>query len=333
MARHRIAPNPVTALLVTGWVAAGGLLLTTGGDAPVPARAAVAPVPPGSGAAPLPGLRAVGAVRAGEAGRGSGADGKPSPKPDKPSAEPDKPAVDPDEALATSLGPVVKSTSASLSVAVLDTEDGDTASYGSGKTYDTASIVKVDILVALLLQAQDQDRHLTAEEKEYATSMIRLSDNASADALWIAIGGSSGLDKANRRLGLKATTAGVNGHWGLTQTTAADQLVLLSAVFGDDSESDLSEASQTFIRGLMGTVSTDQDWGVSAAGTLTGLKNGWLPRTATGLWDINSIGRVTVDGHGYLLTVLSRGSASKEAGVAMVERASKAAVRALSGQA
>ncbi|MFE4537926.1 hypothetical protein ACFRKB_23040 [Streptomyces scopuliridis] len=248
------------------------------------------------------------------------ASASPSPSP--------SPSVDQDQVLSERLAPLLKATTASLSVAVLDVENGDSADYRerAGKTYDTASIVKVDILAALLLEAQDQGRVLTAREKKYATSMIQVSDNASADALWQAIGGADGLDAANKRLGLTATTGGSGALWGLTQSTAADQLALLTAVFGDDSDSPLGSGSRTYIQGLMGGVAADQDWGVSAAGSVTGLKNGWLARSATGLWDINSIGRIVADGHGYLVAVLSSGSVSKEAGISLVEKAAKAAV-------
>ncbi|MEV6425064.1 hypothetical protein [Streptomyces sp. NPDC051662] len=246
----------------------------------------------------------------------------PSPSP--------SPSADPDHVLSEQLAPILNATTASLSVAVLDVGGGDSADYGvqAGKTYDTASIVKVDILAALLLKAQDQGRVLTAQEKKYATSMIQVSDNASADALWLAIGGADGLDAANKRLGLTATSGGSGPLWGLTQSTAADQLALLSAVFGDDSDSPLGSRSRTYIQGLMNGVSADQDWGVSAAGSVTGLKNGWLQRTATKLWDINSIGRIVADGHGYLVAVLSSGNASKEAGISLVEKAARTAVAA-----
>ncbi|MFD7285308.1 hypothetical protein [Streptomyces sp. NPDC059863] len=240
------------------------------------------------------------------------------------------PSADPDHALSEQLAPIQDATTASLSVAVLDVEGGDSADYGvqAGKTYDTASIVKVDILAALLLKAQDQGRVLTAQEKKYATSMIQVSDNESADALWLAIGGAAGLDAANKRLGLTATTGGSGPLWGLTQSTATDQLALLSAVFGDDSDSPLGSGSRTYMQGLMNGISADQDWGVSAAGAVTGLKNGWLQRTATKLWDINSIGRIVADGHGYLVAVLSSGNVSKEAGISLVEKAAKTAVAA-----
>lgn len=69
---------------------------------------------------------------------------------------------------------------------------------------------------------------------------------------------------------------------------------------------------------------------MSAAGTGWALKNGWMPRTATGLWDVNSIGRVSVGGRVLLIAVLSAGHATKEAGIAVVEAAARAAVGALS---
>ncbi|GGM00643.1 hypothetical protein GCM10010129_50210 [Streptomyces fumigatiscleroticus] len=241
-----------------------------------------------------------------------------------------QPTVDRDALLAEAMASVTVADGADVSVAVLDTESGESASYGDA-VFDTASIVKVDILAALLLQAQDAGRTLTAAEKTYATAMIENSDNDSASALWDAIGQADGLDAANERFGLTETEGGDGALWGLTQTTAADQLTLLRQVFGDDSE--LSEASRTYLRGLMEDIAADQQWGVSAAadGSAWALKNGWLQRSTTGLWDINSIGRVTAGGHGYVVAVLSNGNATKAAGISLVESAARAAVSAFTG--
>ncbi|MFF7980736.1 serine hydrolase [Streptomyces sp. NPDC007901] len=237
-----------------------------------------------------------------------------------------EPAVDRDALLSTAMAKVTVPSGAKVSAAVLDLDSGDSATYGD-TAFDTASIVKVDILATLLLQAQDAGRHLTATEKAYATKMIENSDNTSASQLWDIIGKAAGLDAANKRFGLTETEGGDGALWGLTQTTAADQLTLLQQVFGDDSK--LSGASQSYVQGLMKTVESDQRWGVSAAADGSGyaLKNGWLPRSTTGLWDVNSIGRVTVDGTGYLVAVLSKGTVSQAKGIAVVEAAAKAAVR------
>ncbi|MDT3400742.1 serine hydrolase [Streptomyces sp. B1866] len=238
------------------------------------------------------------------------------------------------EALADALRPVADGTGAAVSVAVLDTGTGASARYGHG-AYDTASVVKVGILAALLLRAQDAGRTLTAWERRQAGVMIERSDNRAADALWRAIGGADGFDAAGARLGLTGTRGGRGGSWGLTRTTAADQLTLLRRIFpGGDEPSVLGARSRAYVSRLMGGVVPGQDWGVSAAAgdgaeaAATRLKNGWLPRSATGLWDVNSIGRVTADGRTYLLAVLSRGHTGYARGVAVVEAAARAAVRA-----
>jgi hypothetical protein len=260
-------------------------------------------------------------------------------QPPGPGASPNSlsPRQDPDAALGEAVTGLLQGdmdvpvySAVRLSVSVLAEDTGATATYGN-ESFDTASIVKVDILAALLLRAQDEGRELTASERALAEEMIRASDNDAADSLWWAIGGQSGLDSANERLGLTQTQAGSGGTWGLTQTTSEDQIALLRAVFGD-ADSALEPASQAYVAELMGSVIAEQQWGISAAseGDFE-LKNGWLPRSQTGRWDVNSIGRVTVDGASYLVAVVSDGHVAQADGIAMVEAAARAAVEAVSG--
>ncbi|MGI5397008.1 serine hydrolase [Streptomyces sp. CA-251251] len=214
-----------------------------------------------------------------------------------------------------------------MSVAMLDVESGAMATYGHD-TFDTASIVKVNILAALLLQAQDQGRSLSAEERVQSAAVIQKSDNDSTSALWTRIGSAPGLDAANERLGLAQTRGGGGTVWGITQTTAEDQIRLLQSVFGDKSA--LSEASRAYIQDLMRHVVGSQAWGVSAAadsGT-TALKNGWLKRTRTEKWDVNSIGRIEHEGRVYLMAVLLDGCSTQEVGISIVEQASRASATA-----
>ncbi len=242
------------------------------------------------------------------------------------------PQGDGDARLAAAMTSVPVADGAEVSVAVLDPDSGESASYGTG-AYDTASIVKVDILAALLLQAQDAGRSPTAAEKLYAAAMIENSDNDSASALWRAIGTADGLDAANARFGLTGTEGGEGPLWGLTQTTAADQVALLRQVFVADG-SELTAASRACVRELMERIADGQRWGVSAAadgpggtgGSGRALKNGWLRRSTTGLWVVNSIGRVESGGHGYLVAVVSRGSGTQAEGIALTEAAARAAV-------
>lgn len=218
---------------------------------------------------------------------------------------------------------------ARLSAGVLDPGSGRSAVYGGG-SFDAASVVKVGILAALLLGAQDTDRDLTGAERERAARMIGRSDNDCATELWHRIGGAPGLDAAHRRLGLTATVGGTNGYWGLTRTTARDQLTLLRHVFTPSPV--LTPASRACLAALMASVVPGQRWGVSAVGP-GALKNGWFPRDATGRWVVHSVGRASGAHGDRLLAVLTEGTSSRAEGIALVESAARAAVRDFAGPA
>ncbi|MFG3256554.1 serine hydrolase [Streptomyces sp. NPDC048172] len=207
---------------------------------------------------------------------------------------------------------------------------GGAVLHGDARPFVTASVVKAGILAALLLQARAAGRELDEEERAHAAAMIERSDNEAASALWRTIGGRTGLDRAARTLGLPRTEGGPGGYWGLTRTTAADQLTLLQSLYGT-APSPLDGPARAYVQERLARVVEDQRWGVSAAGEAVGLKNGWMPRDATGLWVVHSVGRVTAGGRPVLLAVLSEGHATKADGVAAVERAARAAVRALAG--
>lgn len=88
-------------------------------------------------------------------------------------------------------------TDADFAVSAVDADTGETLTYGDG-SFDTASIVKVDILAALLYQAQQAGRTLTASEQSLAAAMIERSGNTAATALFNAI--------AARRASRRSTT-------------------------------------------------------------------------------------------------------------------------------
>ncbi|WP_432082962.1 serine hydrolase [Streptomyces sp. WAC 04229] len=219
-----------------------------------------------------------------------------------------------------------------VGVAGFDPGAGVTAAYGAGG-FETASVVKVGILAALLLRARDAGRVLTVAERAHAVAMVERSDNDSASALWRAIGGARGLDAANERFGLTGTAGGEGTLWGLTRTTAVDQVALLRHLFVADG-SELTADARAYVTGLMGRIADGQRWGVSAAadGSAWALKNGWLRRSTTGLWVVNSVGRVTSGGHDRLVAVVSRGSATLAEGIALVEAAARAVVSVLAGE-
>lgn len=212
-----------------------------------------------------------------------------------------------------------------FSVAVLDRKTGQTYAFRGDEKYETASVVKVQVLACLLLTAQDTGRKLTTSEKALADKMIRYSDNDATTALYGKVGKIGGLSACNKRLGLTQTK--VSGSWGLTRTTVKDQVVLLSQLV--DEKSELSEASRRYAHQLMSTVAPDQDWGVPAAalkGEEATVKNGWLQRsTESNLWIINTVGRITDDDTDVSIAVLSHTNKTMPAGQGLVERVAKLA--------
>src|SRR5207237_6857219 len=114
------------------------------------------------------------------------------------------------------------------------------------------------------------------------------------DALWTEIGGASGLAQANRVFGLTRTTPNRAGYWGLTTTTAADQVRLLGVLA--DPAGPLSAGSRGYALGLLARVRAGQRWGVprAAAGpTAVYVKDGWLASVGDrGRWIVYSVGRI-----------------------------------------
>jgi len=234
----------------------------------------------------------------------------------------------PYQALSAAVSETIREDGGNAAVAVDDLTTGVSAAYNGAKEFDTASIVKVDILSTLLYQLQQAGQSTSTEEWQLAATMIENSDNDAASDLYNDVGGPAGIGAANRVFGLSQTTVGEDGYWGLTTTTAEDQIRLLHQVF--TSSSALSSASRTYIQGLMRNVEVDQRWGVSAAadaGTNYMVKNGWLPNPY--LWEINSIGEVTHDGQRMLIAVLSSGNASEDSGISLIESIAERAADAI----
>jgi Beta-lactamase enzyme family len=243
-------------------------------------------------------------------------------------ARPEAPSAQQD--LTAALASLIREDGGHFAVAVDDLSTGKQAAYAGTQEFVTASIVKVDILVTLLYQAQEAGQALTDEDQDLATTMIENSDNDSASALYDDVGGAEAIDDANRQCGLTETTAGTAGYWGLTTTTVDDQIRLLRVVFTRPSP--LSPASQDYIQSLMSQVEADQQWGVPAAadpGTPFMVKNGWLPNPY--LWEINSIGEITHGGQRMLVAALSDDNASEASGISLVEAVARAAASSMAG--
>ena len=235
-----------------------------------------------------------------------------------------------DAQLANALRPVLQQQTGNLAVGVIDRSTGATALYRASLHVQAASIAKPDILAALLLQHQQDGIALSQEDKADAAAMIEQSDDDAAAAVSEGVGGADGVAAANAVLRLTHTIPGTADSWGLTSTTVADQLRLLTDLVAPSSP--LTAASRRYELGLMEQVNADQAWGVPAAaspGTRPAVKNGWLPDPH--LWVINSIGVVHRDGQELLIAVLSDDQPSEAAGIQQVQQAAVAAAEAVTG--
>lgn len=221
----------------------------------------------------------------------------------------------------------LKGRDGTVSVAVHDPGRALRCRLGDTRLYDSASIAKVLIMQAVLGRAEELGRAPTRLEAQRMKAMITRSDNTAATDLWQGLSRAR-LNRVLREAGAQDTVLGHDRYWGLTRTTARDQLAMIAAV-----------SRRTEALNLMGQVASSQAWGVTAGapGTVkVHLKNGWLPRATHG-WRVHSIGIALGNGTGttatldYRLALLSHDNPTMRYGVRTLEGVALAVHRGLAG--
>jgi len=77
---------------------------------------------------------------------------------------------------------------------------------------------------------------------------------------------------------------------------------------------------------LMSNVVPSERWGISSGpdkNSRVWLKNGWLPMSGSGNWQINSVGKVSSPGHQYLIALMSSENPSMAYGIDSIEMVSQ----------
>jgi beta-lactamase class A len=208
---------------------------------------------------------------------------------------------------------------------VYDLSTGQQWTLGQQAPQAEASVVKLEILEAVLDQRTAQRAVLSLTEQELSAPMIEQSDNEAATTLWGDVGGAKGMRAFDYKIGLVHTSPsnclqcpGFSWPgWGLTTTTPQDQVTLLRQLVRPSGVLDRND--QKYALQLLENVTPSQRWGVSGgvpAGVMVALKNGWLPLDgANSDWQINSVGWVSGDGRNYLMAVLSTDDPSEQYGI------------------
>ncbi|MFF7162768.1 serine hydrolase [Streptomyces sp. NPDC008086] len=209
-----------------------------------------------------------------------------------------------------------------IAVGLYDRSTNTTCALRASSAYDSASVVKVTVLAALLWDAKKHNRYLTDREVSLAKAMITKSDNAATSTLWKQLG----LTKIKGFLGaagMTQTKPGANGYWGLTQITVTDEQKLLKLITAKNAI--LSDNSRAYILKLMGQVVSSQRWGTPygvPSGVTVAVKNGWLQRATQG-WRVHSVGAFKGRGHDYVMTVLTHGNSTMNYGVTTIQGVAK----------
>ncbi len=191
-------------------------------------------------------------------------------------------------------------------------------------------MVKLNVLETLLAERNSNRAALSTSDRSLTQQMIEDSDNDAATSLWYEVGGAARIRSFNTAAGLTDTSPSscVNcpdfpwPGWGLTTTTAADQLILLRKLI--QSSSLLTSAERSYALSLMENVTPSQRWGVSGGvpqQVTVALKNGWLPLNGAGTdWQINSVGWISGQGRDYLMAALTTGNPTEQYGIDTIDQ-------------
>jgi hypothetical protein len=231
-----------------------------------------------------------------------------------------------------SLRSYLASRPAVVTAAVYDQKTGKTWVLHPGVAQDTASIVKVEIMGTALKQAQDAGSPLPGTELSLVQTMIENSDNNAATSLLADVGGPDAVKKFDDSVGMTGTTPHATTPyidndpslpaWGLTTTTASDEVKLISRFAYPNSV--LNATDRSYGLNLMENVEADQRWGVTGGvpdGVTVALKNGWLPLNvaSNSAWQVDSIGWIHGNGRDYVLAVLSDNNPTEQTGIDTID--------------
>jgi len=184
-----------------------------------------------------------------------------------------------------------------VAFAVVDTS-GDLTCYRCRVRYRSASVVKAMLLFAYLNQLARTNEPLTADHEEDLHSMIRVSDNDAATAIWTHVG-----KEELSKLGAQAQMTGfaVSDSWGSARITAGDQARFFAGMV------DLTApAYRDYARALLLSIAADQSWGIPEVARpqwQVFFKGGWLTSARGSL--VHQVARLESERSSLAIAVLT----------------------------
>ncbi|MEK8171427.1 serine hydrolase [Streptomyces sp. M19] len=222
------------------------------------------------------------------------------------------------DTLAKDITAALKGKDTSAAVSLHDRTTGTTCSLDGDRTYDSASVVKIIVLGTLLRDAQQEDRQLTADERDLATAMITQSDNDATTTLWKRLGPTKVKDFL-AAAGMTHTTLDGDGAWGSPRSRRMTSRPSWTSSPAPTRRSWTTPRART--SSTSWARSSTSSAGAPGRGPSTAevhVKNGWLERDTHG-WRVHSVGAFTGGGHDYSITVLTQDNDTMDDGVAAIE--------------
>ena len=178
-------------------------------------------------------------------------------------------------------------------------------------TFETASVVKVMMLVAYLQMLSAHHRPVGAADSALLYPMIHISDNEAASAV-LSIVGEGAIARVARESGMRDYAPGV-GWWAYTHTSAADQ-----ALFFTELPRLIPSRFYGYARWLLSGIEPSQSWGVPPAARpewQVFFKTGALPEEGI----FNEVARLERRGVMFTLAVFTEGEPSETYGGQTIE--------------
>ena len=215
-----------------------------------------------------------------------------------------------------------------VSIGIVD-EDQRFHGYRANRQYNSASTVKVMLMVAYLRHGKQNHQPLTAGDKALLEPMIKRSDNSTATRIRNIVG-NEGLARLAHKAGM--TKFQTNVVWGRTQITARDQANWMFRI-----ERFIPKRHREYAMNLLTKVIPAQSWGIPPSkpdGYSIHFKGGWAPSGDPG-WTVNQVAQLDPRGAGgkgrFSLAILTRGSPDRKYGIATIRGVAKKLLKRFPG--